>query len=158
MWPNPQELRVCGDKVSLISSFNIVASRVTKTFRPMSATISNFLEIPRNTVVKRGFSDVGDHVLMPDHPLRKDPAKLAQYLQSNMDTPRVKWFYQTYSRHLVELGELRVFFVGCRPVYTVWTKKARNNPDNAWEFKMVQDFYLLSKLGQVFYNSFISKY
>ena len=104
IWPNPRELRLYGDKISLIANLNDVAHDVTHTSRPITVIITKDTPIPDDVIIKRGYSDVGDHVIMPkDHGRRS-----WRYLIENTNTPRTTWFYQPYIRHLVKLGEFRV--------------------------------------------------
>lgn len=140
VWPHPTELRLYGDKVSLIANFDAIAHNVTKTRRPVTIALNPNDPIPPDVVVKRGFSETGNHVLMPG-----DIKQRWSYLNRHLILPRACWFYQPFIHHLADMGEFRVFFVNAQPVYTVWTHK--NLAENGeWEFDLVEDYYSLAEL------------
>jgi hypothetical protein len=140
MWPNPVELRLYGDKLSLIANLNDVAHNVTRTVRPKNIVMKPGCEIPPDVVIKRGYSEVGSHVLLPG-----DARRAWSYLERQQNIPRASWFYQPFVEHLLHMGEWRIFMVDCKPVYTMWTRKNRGSKDlrDQWSFILVEDFYPL---------------
>ena len=147
IWPNPWELQLYRDKISLIANLNNVAHNITHTSQPIMVVITKDTPIPNVIVIKHSYSDVSDHVIMP-----KDCGRQSwRYLVKNTNTPWTTWFYQPYICHLVKLGEFCVYFVDMEPQYTVWTCK-HTDPEEVmspWEFELVEDFYLLSALRYV---------
>ena len=140
IWPNPVELRLYGDKLSLIANLNDVAHRITQTARPKTVVMTPDCDIPSDVVIKRGYSEVGSHVLLPGDARRAWP-----YLQRQHNIPHASWFYQPFVPQLLDKGEWRIFMVDCKPIYTIWTRK---NPHSRglrdqWSFELVEDFYPL---------------
>lgn len=138
VWPDPREALVQSTKLLYIQELADVAARVTKTQYPVVSVVPDPLtmEWHDNMVLKRNFSDTGEHVF---HRYTKDRDThiKAQVEATKMCYKDLKirgntifptWFTVPHIPQLLELGEIRVFFVRGEISYMVFTRPSKIDP------------------------------
>jgi hypothetical protein len=116
-----------------------VAARVTKTRYPAASIVPDptMMEWHENMVLKRNFSDASDHVIHR-YTENRDATIIAQVNETNEHYKGLKirgttifptWFIVPHISQLLDIGEIRVFFVRGEILYMVFTRpKKINNP------------------------------
>jgi hypothetical protein len=120
-----------------------IALEITKTPFPEFYILENPLEDRyvknESVVIKRGFSECGHHVFLPQSIRRKEDHKvqsreeelkvMVETTREYYDFPELKklevipeWFMVPYLKTVRELGELRVFFFAGRLRYILYTQ------------------------------------
>lgn len=156
MWPDPTEAFIQGMKLPYIEHIANVASRVTKTWYPVVGVVSDptIMEWHDNIVLKRNFSDTGEHVIHRGTENRVDTivTKVNETKKNYMDLEVLghrlspTWFAMPYVSLLCDIGETRVFFFRGIIRYIMFTKQLNIDPDN-WdvdEAKYVTPIELIS--------------
>jgi hypothetical protein len=145
-WPNLTELQECAGKLPLSANLEMIASSYTRTRRPLIALMEMSTDptgvrrgvMPPNSVqdavFKRTHSETGSHVLLPHLSYEERQTKL----QEPIDIPEAKWFTQAFTPLLVSLGEIRMFFVGMKKIYSMHTIKDMDSTEDDWNFHVVE--------------------
>jgi hypothetical protein len=128
-----------GNKLWVVEQLQAAAKSVTKTFYPIIKDIPDLLKAEvssRNClVVKRSFSENTKHVLFQHNAQYKyDIQKLEAERVKHYDHAAVKmcgvqprWFGVSYIKEMKEKGEVRVYFIGGKPLYMMAMRPLENN-------------------------------
>ena len=125
----------------LAQSLNLIAQERMNTARPRTRLLVDGEKILNAMVLKRTYSDAGEHVIVPSDTHRHN----WDYLRSQLGVPGLQWMAQSFVEQLVRLGEWRVFLIGGNVVYTVHTLKKWEW--NTWFWDMTHTYYTLEELG-----------
>jgi hypothetical protein len=113
---------------------------------------SGGVSFPQDIVLKRGFSESGRFVHLPqEHQSNVDRnSSLRKVVSASCSIPNARWFYQPYVDLLHKLGEIRMYFVNEMYVYAVLTKPSANSGNlggsSHWDFNIVESFTGLDAL------------
>jgi hypothetical protein len=139
VWPDPEQMLKRGSKLAVLAQLIRIASTSTKTPYPVVYKLpvyvqDKFLE-REGWVIKRSYSDGSQHVLFTGSTgnCRQKFHASNQETQTHYFGPGVEevlsrygvtplWFSLPYIRELEEKGEIRMYFVGGRFTYAVWTR------------------------------------
>jgi hypothetical protein len=159
VWPSYLELKSCANKLELIANLELVANSSTQTNRPMVKLLTSGRDaegnrarlqipdpIPDNVVVKRSYSETGQHILLPETPNALKQA----ILQREVDIDEAQWFTQSFVPFLKDTGEIRMFFVGMKNIYSVHTVQDPKKRKGHWDFEYVENVTPLDIVASVF--------
>jgi hypothetical protein len=95
--------------------------------------------IPDHVIVKRSHSETGQHVLLPE----TDNDLKQATLRREVDIDEAQWFTQSFVPFLKDAGEIRMFFVGLKNVYSVHTvkdtKQDTKQDRSDWVFELMEN-------------------
>lgn len=147
LWPDPTEALVQANKILYTEDLANVAKRVTNTWYPVVAIVPDPMQLEwnDNLVLKRNFSDCGDHAIhrqtknreVKIHALAKQTISNYKNVVVRGVKIRPTWFAVPYIPLLRELGEMGALFLWGKLRFFIWT---RQDATGEW-------FYLIG--GQV---------
>lgn len=144
IWPPPKQLEWMGKKVSDSKMLAIIAKESNRPHPSTSvldlATLTD-VTMPDDTVLKRGNSDCGTHVLFPSNRTRR--RRCVADLQA-MSPFGELWLSQEFIPTLQTIGEWRVFIVNGSIIHTIHTCKVDDGV--GWAARQVMSFWSLNEI------------
>lgn len=125
LWPEPHDLLIEGAKLLTYETIRASAAVLGEPYpniviepEPSEELVVEIQTGAKRCVLKRDFSDCGEHVFHPDMPNAVEIFQNAWTREGNVHRngqptmfPRPIWFLQPYLPGFVLLGEIRAFFV-----------------------------------------------
>jgi hypothetical protein len=144
VWPPPKHLDWLGKKFAENAMLALIARESGRPHPTTEVLALNSLTddmLPSDTVLKRGHSDCGTHVLFPTKRARRrrSVAELKE-----MSPFGEVWLSQELVPTLQTIGEWRVFLVHGNIIHTVHTYKA--NVEGGWVASQVMSFWSLKEI------------
>ena len=132
LFSNPEQMIQRGSKLQVIEDLKIAAKTITNTYFPEVALVQFPFSstLPRDgLVLKRNFSELGKHVLLPGDQEFHQKTKVFEREQRRYNNPvthkygvAIHWFCVPFVKDVRTRGEIRVYFIGGRLAYMVATK------------------------------------
>lgn len=146
LYPPPREMMAFGDKGRLISNLDKIAHHFTKTTRPQTRRLSYLEPLPKDGVLKRGFSEGGNDVWLAEDQVHfpGDGQLIGERSWMGMTTGNGMifkdfWLWQAYNSLLRDpkFGEVHVFMVGgaVSRMYWVWNTPPSEGGDDLADVK-----------------------
>jgi hypothetical protein len=138
VWPDPREALIQATKLVYMDELAAVAARVTKTRYPAVSIVPDptTMKWHKNMVLKRNFSDTAEHVFhRHTENLHETISHLVNETNQKYRGLNIRgadiipaWFTVPYIPQLLDVGEIRVFFIRGTILYMVFTRPSKEKP------------------------------
>jgi hypothetical protein len=144
IWPPPKQLEWLGKKAPESGMLATIAQQLQRP-HPMTSVLDldqlTDDTVPVDTVLKRGNSDCGHHVLFPSEGRRR---KVSVANLRRMSPFGEVWLSQEFVPTLQSVGEWRVFVINGNIIHTIHTSKV--DVAQGWGAQQVMSFWSLKEI------------
>ncbi|KAJ7787091.1 hypothetical protein B0H14DRAFT_3163450 [Mycena olivaceomarginata] len=131
VWPDPEGTWTSRFKMGSIRQLDTIAAEVTWTPRPWTRILKSSKDYAEGTVLKREAKARSDGRAFFTGPSKASEDDITQMLADNA-SGLYRWFVQEEIPFLRNVGEWRVYLVGCEVVGIVATTPAEENGWKLW--------------------------